>query len=40
MHKVPQNKNVSINFSDAAVSLSDFVTLKSGTDMLTQNVGK
>jgi len=40
MHKVPQNKSVSINFSDAAVSLSDSVTLKNGTDTLTQNVRK
>jgi len=38
MHRVPDKKIVSVNFSCAVFSLLVFLTLQAGTNKLTQNV--
>jgi len=40
MDKVSKKKIVSFNFSCALFSVLYFLTLESGTDRLSQNVGK
>jgi len=40
MDKVPNKKTVSVNFSCALFSLLDFLSLESGTNRLSQNIGK
>jgi hypothetical protein len=40
MSKVPKKKSVSINFSRAVISFSDFWSLENGTDRLSWNVDK
>jgi len=39
MEKVPKNNTVSVNVCHALFSLLDFLTLESGTDGLSRNVG-
>jgi hypothetical protein len=40
MNKIPNKKSVSVCFSYIMFSLIDFLTLKDGTDKLSQNAGK
>jgi len=40
VHRVPEKKIVSVNFSCAMFSLLVFLTLEAGTNRLTQNISK